>query len=392
MTTVVPLAELVLPDAPICYGILKRGDHVSEGVPQIEVRDYRHGMIDTSDLVRAHPDIDKQFERSRLKPGDVLLSIRGTTGLVALVPPELDGANISRDSARIRIVPPDNRFVYHVLQSSTVQREIRDKTIGQAVQGINLAAVRGLSIPWLPKQIRRLVTRMLDDCDAARRLLDESIDAKRIFKRGLMQQLLTGQKRFPRFTDRSWAEVRLGSIFNERSEVNRPDLPLLSVTNDRGVIPRDELVKRDTSNPDKSKYKRVAVGDIAYNTMRMWQGVSAISSLEGIVSPAYTVAIPTNRIYGPYAKHLFKFPPVINLFHRHSQGLVDDTLNLKFDRFAKIKVTIPIDTLEQERIAGVLDVCEAEINMLETLREHYERYKRALLARLLNGDLAGSYP
>ena len=64
------------------------------------------------------------------------------------------------------------------------------------------------------------------------------------------------------------------------------------------MIPRDQLDKRDTSNPDKAKYKRVAVGDIAYNTMRMWQGVSALASLEGIVSPAYTVAVPTDKIHG----------------------------------------------------------------------------------------------
>jgi type I restriction enzyme S subunit len=213
------------------------------------------------------------------------------------------------------------------------------------------------------------------------------IDGKRTLKRGLMQQLLTGQKRFPEFRDRAWHEVHLGDVFNERNESNRPDLPLLSVTGDRGLIPRDQLDKRDTSNPDKAKYKRVAVGDIAYNTMRMWQGVSALASLEGIISPAYTVAIPTGKIDGRFAKHLFKFPPVVNLFHRHSQGLVDDTLNLKFDRFAKIKLTIPTDTTEQARIARVLDLFDSEIEQLEALRKLFEDRKRALLALLISGSL-----
>jgi type I restriction enzyme S subunit len=128
------------------------------------------------------------------------------------------------------------------------------------------------------------------------------------------------------------------------------------------------------------------MGDIAYNTMRMWQGVSALSSLEGIVSPAYTVAIPTERIHGPFAKHLFKFPPVVNLFHRHSQGLVDDTLSLKFDRFAKIKLIVPTDVNEQGHIAAVLDLCDSEIQLLSNLRTQFEKQKRSLLSRLLSKD------
>ena len=217
--------------------------------------------------------------------------------------------------------------------------------------------------------------------------LDLLTDKKRTFKRSLMQQLLTGRKRFPEFSACTWGEVHLGDVFTERNEVNRPDLPLLSVTGDRGIIPRDELDKRDTSNPDKSKYKRVAVGDIAYNTMRMWQGVSALSSLEGIVSSAYTVTVPTDRIVGTFARHLFKYPPVVNLFHRHSQGLVDDTLNLKFDRFAKIKFTIPSDTVEQARIAEVLDLCDVEIHLLAAQREQIESERRALLSKLRSGEI-----
>ncbi len=217
--------------------------------------------------------------------------------------------------------------------------------------------------------------------------LDAEEAARRTFKRGLMQRLLTSHQRFPECQGTGLIEVRLGNLFAERNETGRPDLPLLSVTAEWGIIPRDELDKRDTSNPDKSKYKRVAVGDIAYNTMRMWQGVSGLSALEGIVSPAYTVVVPSGRIDRRFAKHLFKFPPVVHLFHRHSQGLVDDTLNLKFERFAKIKLTIPKDVAEQGRIGAVLDLCESEIDLLEAQRTQLELYKRGLLAKLLSGEL-----
>jgi restriction endonuclease S subunit len=62
-------------------------------------------------------------------------------------------------------------------------------------------------------------------------------------------------------------------------------------------------------------------------------------------------------------------------------------LNLKFDRFAKIKLTIPTDTTEQARIARVLDLFDSEIEQLEALRKLFEDRKRALLALLISGSL-----
>jgi len=278
-----------------------------------------------------------------------------------------------------------SKFLYYWFQR--LRPELERIAVGSTIKTIGLGYFDKLRVPLPPKQLQLGVSNALYALDVLSNEIKALSDAKGDYKRGLMQQLLTGQKRFPEFLSEKWGEVHLGSIFLERNEANRPDLPLLSVTGDRGLIPRDEVDKRDTSNPDKSKYKRVAIGDIAYNTMRMWQGVSALASMEGIISPAYTVAIPTDRISGRFAKHLFKYPPVINLFHRHSQGLVDDTLNLKFDRFAKIKLTIPRDVDEQERIAGVFDLVDREIALLAAQRAQVELYKRGLLSRLLSGEL-----
>lgn len=138
-----------------------------------------------------------------------------------------------------------------------------------------------------------------------------------------------------------WEWVRLGDLLTERNERGFPDLPLLAITADRGVIHRDELEKRDTSNPDKSKYLRIMPGDIGYNTMRMWQGVAGLSKHEGIVSPAYTICTPTERIYPPFAAYLLKADFMVAEFRRWSQGLVDDTLSLKYHRFAQIYAPLP---------------------------------------------------
>lgn len=92
-----------------------------------------------------------------------------------------------------------------------------------------------------------------------------------------------------------WEERTLGSCFDERLE-SLPDGELLSVTIGSGIKKFSELDRHDNSNTDKSKYKRVCIGDIAYNSMRMWQGASGRSPYEGIVSPAYTVGFSRSVI------------------------------------------------------------------------------------------------
>ena len=164
------------------------------------------------------------------------------------------------------------------------------------------------------------------------------------------------------------------------------DLPLLAITGSRGVIPASDIERKDSSTPDKSRYKRIAPGDIGYNTMRMWQGVSAISSLEGIISPAYTVCIPNKGIDAWFMGYLFKFQPVAHLFRRYSQGLVNDTLNLKYYNFAKIKVRIPgFD--DQRQIREVFFTVDEEIETLETKLKALEKQKRGLMQKLLTGEV-----
>jgi type I restriction enzyme S subunit len=211
-------------------------------------------------------------------------------------------------------------------------------------------------------------------------------DLKRRYKRALMQCLLMDGG--PQVSaSKGWRTYRLGELFVERIEKKREDLPLLAITSDRGVIPRSELGIEWTSTPDKATYLRIAPGDIGYNTMRMWQGVSARSSIDGVVSPAYTVCIPqTDKIDSEFASILFKHKSVIALFRRFSQGLVDDTLSLKFDQFAEIRVAIPI-LEEQKTIAAIFRSIDAELEVLDRLISSLARQRASVVAKLVTGEL-----
>lgn len=276
----------------------------------------------------------------------------------------------------------DPGFLYQVMLSIDLGRYRQEGAV-PSINGTRVGEI-ALDTPPLPEQ--RKIADILSTWDESLETLDALIVAKDSQKQALMQQLLTGKTRV-KGAKGKWISAKLGDLFDERVERDRIDLPLLSITADRGVVPRDELAKRDTSSEDKSKYLRIAPGDIGYNTMRMWQGVSALSTLEGIVSPAYTICRPTDRIDGKFAAHFFKFPHTIHLFHRWSQGLVDDTLNLKFPSFSVIEVVVPESIAEQQQIAAILDTADQELTLLRTQRQALDQQKRGLMQRLLTGKI-----
>ena len=116
--------------------------------------------------------------------------------------------------------------------------------------------------------------------------------------------------------------------------------------------------------------------------MRMWQGRCAYCKNEGIVSPAYTVCISKNTCDGVFFYYYFKTYGLMQKFHANSKGLVSDTLNLKFNKFASIAIDYPMEKGEQQKIADCLssidELIDAESRKLKAL----EKYKKGLMQKL----------
>jgi len=237
-------------------------------------------------------------------------------------------------------------------------------------------------LPPLPQQ--RCIAAILSTWDEAITKTRQLITQLQQRNKGLMQQLLTGRKRLQGF-EGEWNEIHLSDAFTERNETGYVNLELLSVGS-FGIYPQSQSEKRDISNADKSKYKRICPGDIGYNTMRMWQGRSALSQLEGIVSPAYTIVIPKANQSSLFYSFLFKLPSVVHKFFRNSQGLVEDTLNCKFKDFALVKVKVP-DYGEQIAIANVLTKANAEVRLYEQKLAVLQQQKKGLMQKLLTGEV-----
>lgn len=248
----------------------------------------------------------------------------------------------------------------------------------------DVVATIPICCPPLPEQQK--IAAILSTQDKVIELKEKLLVQKQQQKKYLMQQLLTGKKRLPGFCEK-WTRKQLGELFENRVEINRSDLGLLAITSTRGILPRDCLDLKDNSSEDKSKYLRICPGDIGYNTMRMWQGVSAYSEYEGIVSPAYTILAPMEGVYSHYFAYLFKTQSVIFSFYRFSQGLVDDTRNLKYENFKKISVSIPSNVAEQRAIVQILSTADHEIDLLQKSIEAEKQKKKALMQLLLTGKV-----
>lgn len=271
------------------------------------------------------------------------------------------------------------QFLFFFLQN--MYDDLRNITGDGSRTGLNLNILRKLKIILPPLKEQGKIAEILSAWDDGIETLEKLIEQKEILKNSLAQKCF--RRKNILF---SLKQHKLGELFKNRKETNCCDLELLSVCDGLGIVPRSQLNAKDNSNDNKSKYLKVCIGDLAYNTMRMWQGRCGVSSYEGIVSPAYTVCIPKNNIDVDYMYYLFKTPHMIHDFWRYSQGIVDDTLNLKFNNFEVIKVWIP-DKETQTKIAKLLKSYDEEIQLLNSKLEKLKEQKKGLMQKLLTGQI-----
>jgi type I restriction enzyme, S subunit len=332
--------------------------------------------------------IEKGWEDYILEEGDVLFVRTGsTTGKAYLY--DLNDGQLVYAGFLILFKPDKNKLLPEYLKYYTniysYSKWVSIMSVRSGQPGINSSDYGMLKIPLPPIFEQKKITEILSTWDQAIKKTTVLIDKLQLRKKGLMQQLLTGEVKLVGF-NKEWKEDKLGSYFSERKETGTENQILLSVGKN-GVYPQNNSVKKDTSNTDKSKYKQIYKGDIGYNTMRMWQGRSALSQLDGIISPAYTVLKPKANTDPVYFSYLFKLEEMIHKFYRNSQGMVSDTWMCKFKDLSIIKFYAPSSKEEQTAIANILTNVDLEIEQQKAYLEKLNEQKKGLMQQLLTGKI-----
>ncbi|MEE2878746.1 MAG: restriction endonuclease subunit S [Pseudomonadota bacterium] len=158
----VELKEAVKAGTIVTYGIVQAGEEFKGGVPYIRTGDIRDGSIATTGLRHTDPTIAAKFDRSRVRAGEIVMSIRATVGTTALVPPELDGANLTQGTARIspgKLVTPE--YLIHYLRSDAVQTWIQRQVKGATFREITLTRLRQLEVRIPPMELQENFSKII---------------------------------------------------------------------------------------------------------------------------------------------------------------------------------------------------------------------------------------
>ncbi|ELC8392594.1 restriction endonuclease subunit S [Clostridium perfringens] len=342
-------------------------------------------------LLREELEIDIKFDiesvknYKRVKAGDFIISLRSFQGgfeisnQEGLISPAYTVFNF-KDSEKF-----NSKYFSYIFKSSRFIKKLAGLIYGvRDGKAISFTDFKTMTFFCPSLQEQEKIANFLSKVDSIIEKQEKKVQYWNSYKKGMIQKIFSQKIRFKDENGMDypeWEEKKLGACFLERSITNNNELELLSVTINNGVKKRSDIEGKDNSSDDKSNYKLVEKNDIVYNSMRMWQGASGVSSYRGIVSPAYTILIPQNNVNSYFFAYLFKLEKVINEFRKFSQGLTSDTWNLKYPLLKGIRVKVPC-LEEQTKIANFLsnidNIIEKESKKLEELKQ----WKKGLLQQM----------
>jgi type I restriction enzyme S subunit len=178
---IVELGSLVDPSRGISYGIVQPGKHVSRGVPILRVSDVRDGRIDTDSPLRVAAEIESAYRRTRLRGGELLITIVGTVGETAIVPNWLAGWNVARAIAVVPVIPEIGAYWIALALRSPLARNLIDTRLNTTVQAtLNLGDLAKLPISLPPREVRQRIIAILSAVDEKielNRRMNETLEA-----------------------------------------------------------------------------------------------------------------------------------------------------------------------------------------------------------------------
>ena len=161
-----------------------------------------------------------------------------------------------------------------------------------------------------------------------------------------------------------WEVKKVKRLFRYAKRQGHPDLAVLSVYRDFGVIEKSSRDDNFNRTPeDLDVYQLVTPGDLVINKMKAWQGSLGISSHSGITSPDYVVYSPWHAENGRFLHHFLRNKMLASVYFTMSNGIRPSQWRLEPARFADLPVFIP-PLVEQEQIVAFLDLETARIAAL----------------------------
>lgn len=253
-----------------------------------------------------------------------------------------------------------------------------------AQKNISLDVLRPFPVDLPSQAEQKAIGALLETWEVATDAQIALLSALEKRKQGLMQQLLTGRKRLKGFKGK-WKLLRADKLFTEISTRNQTaEEQLLSVTQDRGVIPRHMLIGRVTMPAGTVDAFKLVESDNFVISLRSFQGGLEHSAYRGLVSPAYTVLQASKDIHPAYFRHYFKSTDFVKRLSVAVVGIRDGK-QISYTDFRSIKLPLP-PVHEQIALNELLDLADRDISLCRARLDSLQLQKRALMQKLLSGE------
>lgn len=381
---------------PEIRGELLKGD----GTLELNERAYRHISQETSN----------KFPRTIVKEGDIILSVRGTMGKLALVPKEKEGANITANLVRIS---PDRKKVHpSYLRSYLLSRLFKDRlnalspqTTIKTIESGELKSIKVI-LPQLPEQEK--IASILSKVDNLIQKTDESIEQTQRLKKGLMQRLLFKGIRHEEFKlltlgprylteeiPKDWQTVRLDSMVSQSISYG-----VLIPDEDRNGIPMIRSGEIDVPGGIDRNLTRISKSlEERYRRTRL-EGGEILMALVGATIGRLTIAPKSSRGYNvsrhlavirlkneflpEYYAYLLRATSVQQMIRVMTTGSAQPVVNLA--ELSKFILPVPTKA-EQQEIASIISHVVSAISGFLNYKNGLMCLKKGLMQKLLTGQV-----
>lgn len=338
----------------------------------------------------------KFLKKSSLYGGEVLIAKRGDIGKVYLFEAKTTFATLAPNLYLLKLNEQiHSTYLYYYLKSLNGQKSLKDINASTSLGALYKEDVKNLHIlyPTIPEQ--KAIAKALSDVDDLIAALDKKIAKKRLVKQGAMQQLLTGKKRLPGFTE-EWVEILFGEYVDiyrggsprpiENYTTNKPNgINWIKIGD---VKPKDKYINKteECIVPEGvNRSRQVYVGDfILSNSMSF--GRPYILNINGCIHDGWLVIQNYHHTFDKdYLYYLLCSEDVMTQYIAMAAG--SSVKNLNKEKVASLQLYIPTNVFEQQAIATVLSDMDKEISDLEAKRDKYRLLKSGMMQKLLTGQV-----
>ena len=374
----------------------KSDDSTEEGVRWLKIANVGIQKIIWEDESHLPSDFSNRFEKYLLSEGDVVMALTRPILNNRLKIARLDridsGALLNQRVGKL--LPKENsslRYFYYLFQTNYVVHRMEVAMAGTDPPNIGFSDLRKIkiSVPPLPEQ--KKIAAILFTWDRAIETLEQLLAKKEDLKKGLMHQLLNGEKRFPGF-EGEWREVRFKDVVKiDAKSLNSKTLPdyefeYISLSDvENGQISKELEVHEFKDAPSRAK-RIVSEGDILMATVRPNLQAFALAKKEHhgkIASTGFAVLTPKKDFNIKYLYHCLFSHHVSGQFYALTVGSNYPAINSSDVK--KLKIRLPADYEEINKIESVLTNIDKEIKSLEKKKEMLTIQKQGLMQQLLTG-------